>query len=155
MDSPQNHIWGPNLWMILHSAAERIGQPNLNKLTLEETRIWTGLLASLRYALPCPACKKHYTEFYNSNPLAFFSRDSIRIWLYTLHYQVNERTNKNNNIGLEQLADIYQKPFNFTLHCNILKDQMGKAVSLDWSTRFDVQRSLRFLEELKRLYDFF
>ena len=155
MDSPQNHIWGPHLWIILHSAAEQIGQAKLNKLTLEETRIWSGLLASLRYSLPCPACKKHYTEFVNLNPITAIIRDSVRLWLYTLHYQVNDRTNKNNSVVFEELGEVYGKPFNFTHHLNIVKDQMGKAVSLGWSSRFDVQRSLRFFEELKRLYDLF
>lgn len=155
MDSPQNHIWGPQLWIILHSAAEKIGLPKLTRLPQEESRIWTALLASLRYSLPCPQCKKHYTEYYTNNPITTINSSTIRIWLYNLHCQVNSRTGKPNTITIEQIPEIYNKPFNFTLHFNIVVEQMQKAVRFNWSSRIDIQRSIRLFEELKRFYDFF
>jgi hypothetical protein len=155
MDSPQNHIWGPHLWTILHSSAERIGLPKLVRLPQEESRIWTALLASLRYSLPCPQCKKHYTDYYSSTPILSFNSNTIRSWLYTLHNQVNLRVEKPNIITIEQISEIYNKPFNFTNHNNVVIQQMQKAVRLGWSTRNDIQRTIRLFEELKRLYDFF
>lgn len=155
MDSPQNHIWGPQLWIILHSATERIGHPRHNKLPQEETRIWTNLLASLRFSLPCPLCKKHYTIYFNSNPIQNVTRDFIRNWLFVLHCQVNDRTEKLNTISIEQLPEIYSKPFNFTYHFSIILGEMNKALRLGWSSRNDIQRTVRLFEELKRFYDFF
>jgi hypothetical protein len=155
MDSPQNHIWGPNLWMILHSATERIGLPNLKRLPQEESRIWTQLLSSLRYSLPCPVCKNHYTTYYISNPIKKFNKEFIRNWIYTLHNQVNARTEKENIITIEQLPEIYSKPFNFSYHMNIVNQEINKALRLGWSARNDIQRSVRLFEELKRFYDFF
>ena len=155
MDSPQNHIWGPNLWMILHSAAERIGSQVLKRLPNEEARIWNGLLSSFRFSLPCPLCKRHYTEFIGSHPLPSITREGIRNWLYILHTQINDRTGKSTSITIEQLSEIYNVPFNFTHHYTIISQQMLQSIRIGWSVRSDTERSLRFLQELKRFYDFF
>ncbi len=155
MDSPLNHIWGPQLWMILHSSAERIGIPKLSRLPQEESRIWTTILASLRYSLPCPQCKKHYTEYFASNPIISVDPTFIRSWLYNLHCQVNTRTGKPNTITIEKLPELYNKPFNFTHHFNIVVQEMQKSVRVGWCSRTDIQRTIRLFEELKRFYDFF
>ncbi len=155
MNSPQNYIWGPALWTILHSATEKIGSINLKRLPQEETRIWLGLLSSLRYSLPCPLCKKHYTQYFSTVPITVITKENIREWLFNLHSQVNTRTNKNNNITIDELPLIYSKPFCFTHHFNILSEQMLLSLKSNWSKREDVQRTIRFLQELKRLYDFF
>jgi hypothetical protein len=155
MDSPQTHIWGPNLWMILHSAAERIGSLHMRRLPNEESRIWGGLLASFRFSLPCPTCKKHYTDFFGSHPLPQIKREEIREWLYILHSNVNGRTEKLNTITIEQIPEIYSVPFNFTRHFTAVAQQMLQSIRVGWSARGDVERSLRFLQELKRFYDFF
>lgn len=154
MDAPQNHIWGPNLWMILHSAAERIGTSHV-KLPQEELRIWAGLLSSLRHSLPCPVCKKHFTAYFSSTPVKTFNREFIRNWLYNLHCQVNDRTEKRVEITIEQIPEIYSKPFNFSAHFRVVAEQMNRALRLGWSSRNDIQKSARFFEELKRFYDFF
>ena len=153
MDAPQTHIWGPNLWMILHSAAERIGTSHV-KLPQEELRIWTGLLSSLRHSLPCPICKKHFTAYFSSTFVKSFNREFIRHWLYTLHCQVNDRTEKS-SITIEQVSEIYSKPFNFSAQFRIVAEQMNRALRIGWSSRDDIQKSIRFFEELKRFYDFF
>ena len=154
MDAPQNHIWGPNLWMILHSAAERIGTSHV-KLPQEELRIWTGLLSSLRHSLPCPVCKKHFTAYFSSTPVKTFNREFIRNWLYNLHCQVNDRTEKRVEITIEQIPEIYSKPFNFSAHFRVVAEQMNRALRLGWSSRDDIQKTVRLSEELKRFYDFF
>jgi hypothetical protein len=155
MDSPQNHIWGPRLWLILHSAAERIGGNQLKRLPQEESRIWSNLLSSLRYSLPCPQCKKHYTSYYGSVPLNTFNREFIRNWLYVLHCQVNDRTEKPNTVSIDKIPEIYGQPFHFSQHFSIVSQEMMKALRLGWSSRDDIQRTVRHFEELKRFYDFF
>lgn len=155
MDSPQNQIWGPALWMILHSSAERIGTKQLQRLPQEEMRIWIGLLNSLRYSLPCPHCKKHFTSFLSSKPILSFDRDIIRLWLFELHQEINQQNNTNNEITFEQLSDKYGSPFQYTYYTGIVINQMMKSLRVGWSTRNDIQRTIRFFEELKRFYDFF
>jgi hypothetical protein len=153
MDSPQNHIWGPHLWQILHSSTERITQPHLNPT--EESRIWSNLLSSLRYSLPCPQCKKHYTAYYTSTPITAVNRNFIRNWLFNLHCQVNDRTGKPNTITIDKIPEIYSQPFHFSAHFSIVNEQMLKAMRLGWMSRLDSMRTLRFLQEIKQYYDFF
>ena len=155
MESPQNQLWGPALWMILHSATERIGLLSLTRLPQEESRIWLGLLGSLRYSLPCPLCKKHFSSYFSSASLPNFSKETIRRWLFDLHERVNLYTNKPYTITIEQLPELYDPPFNFTHHYSILMKHMGFAVRKGICTREDIHRTARFLEELKRFYDFF
>ena len=155
MDAPQNHIWGPHLWIILHSCTEKIGAVNLKRLPQEEQRIWINLLGSLRYSLPCPHCKKHYTEYFNKHPIRTFNKEFIRSWLYNLHSEVNIRTNKINTLVLEQLPEKYSQPINFTHYHVIISEQMLRALRLGWSSREDIQRTQRAFMELKRFYDMF
>ena len=153
MDSPKNHIWGPALWAILHYSAERIGLP-LKKLQGEESRIWLNLLTSLRYSLPCPQCKRHYSEYIAARPPTAFSQPAIREWLYQLHCDVNARLGKD-NITIEQLSEIYSKPFQFTKYSRIVAEHMTYALRIGVCIRTDIQRTLRCLEEVRRFYDFF
>jgi hypothetical protein len=154
MDSPQNHIWGPQLWFLLHSSAERFGHPLSKRLPDDEKRIWSGLLRSLQYTLPCPLCKKHYTSYVAKHPIVL-SKEGIRLWLYRLHSEVNQRNNKPTALSVEQIEEMYAKPFQFSLHYPTVVKQMTMALRLGWSTREDIQRTLRFFEELMRYYDFF
>lgn len=155
METPQNNIWGPELWKIFHYAAERVGSQNLKRLPHEEARIWSGLLSSLRFTLPCPLCKKHYTQFFSSHPLATINRDTVRKWLFDLHQSANQHTGKQVEITLEELPSIYGKPFHFSKHLHPVETHMSYALRMGWITRNDLIRTLRFFEELKRFYDFF
>jgi hypothetical protein len=155
MDQPHTTIWGPALWNILHYSAERIGNIVHNRMPQEETRLWTGLLSSLQYSIPCPLCKKHYTAYINSNKIDTISKTNIRIWLFDLHTYVNSRIGKTQTIAIENVPIIYGTPFNYTAYFNIINDQMLKALRLSWIVRNDYQRTIRFLEEIRRYYDFF
>ena len=146
-----NSIWGPALWIILHSACERIGSHTLKKLPEEESRIWFGLLQSLRYSLPCPQCKKHYTSFYNDLVLSNITRESVRNWLYNLHNQVNQRIGKPQFL-IEDLIR-YEAPFNFTEQYDILQKQMMMSTKQGWTLHEDIQRTLRYLLEMKYYYN--
>jgi hypothetical protein len=147
-----NSIWGPALWLILHGACEQIGAHDMKKLPQEESRIWLGLLQSLRYSLPCPQCKKHYTTFFTNAPIAVITRDSVRRWLFHLHNQVNQRLEK--QWFPETSLTQYQTVFNFSHQYEIIHGQMLAAVRQGWSLHEDVQRTLRFLTEMKCFYDF-
>jgi len=147
MESPQNQIWGPNLWIILHSLAQKFGKTTKN-LT-EEKRLWTGLLSSLRWSLPCPHCKKHYSLYYIANPLS----TDIRIWLHTLHNQINMR-NEKQPVTIDQLEQ-YNVPFHFSYHYSFVYEQMILSLRIGWSSHNDIQRTIRFFNEMKCFYDLF
>lgn len=155
MESPQNSIWGPELWTVLHSAAERIGSKRLNSLPLEEMRIWSAILGGLRYVLPCPQCKKHYTDYYSTHPIVRFDKKTIREWLYNLHQNVNAQQGKDMSMTLEQVEEKYSQPFHFTRHLGTVRSQMVAAIHLKWVAHTDMQRTMRTFEEMRRYYDFF
>lgn len=150
MESPQNHIWGPNLWIILHSLAEKIG--TTKNLLSEETRLWSGFLSSLRYSLPCPQCKKHYTKYYIDNKISSIS--DIRMWLYNLHNDVNMKTDKK-NITIDEISELYNKPFHFSHHFSIILNQMVHSLKIGWNTHDDIQRTIRLSNQIKYFYDLF
>jgi hypothetical protein len=141
--------------MILHSCAERIGNSPVKRLPQEESRIWSGLLASLRFSLPCPQCKKHYIEYFSNNSIPTISKESLRLWIFNLHNQVNSRIEKPNIITIDKISEIYSKPFNFGYHFGIVYEHMTRALRIGWSNRDDIQRSLRLFNEMKRFYDLF
>lgn len=155
MESPQTHIWGPELWMILHSSVERMGQSHAKMLQYDEIRIWSGLLSSLRFSLPCPACKKHYSDYYDSHPIQEYTRSFLRTWLFDLHQRVNGYTNKASPYTIEDMPGIYGKPYHFSKHLSIVQHHMKLAIFHKRCDRNDVQRTVRFLEEMRRLYDQF
>ena len=68
---------------------------------------------------------------------------------------MNDRTEKSVEITIEEIPEIYSKPFNFSAHFRVVAEQMNRALRLGWSSRDDIQKSARFFEELKRFYDFF
>jgi hypothetical protein len=155
METPQNSIWGPELWMILHSSAERIGSKALNRLPGEELRIWSTLLSSMRYSLPCPQCKRHYTDYFSTHSMPQWNKDTMRRWLFELHQLINAKNGKENTFTIEKVEEHYSQPFHFTRHVGIVRAQMMAAIRLKWVERNDMQRTIRILEELKRFYDFF
>lgn len=153
MDAPQNAVWGPPLWMILHSAAERYGKSNYSQT--HEQHIWSHLIRSLRYSLPCPLCKRHFNEYYDTHRNIVYTREGLRTWFYNLHSQVNQRHQKLDAFTLEQIPEVYGEPFHFTKEYRIVAEHMGRALRLGWCTREDIIRTARSLEEMKRMYDFF
>ena len=155
MEAPQNHIWGPALWTILHYAAERIGTRVLERLPQEEIRIWTNLLGSLRYSLPCPLCKKHYTDYFSSHPIYAITKEDIRNWLYQLHSHINQQTGKQSNPSLEEVIERYSQPFQYTKYYPVVEKQMIQGVRFGRCARVDLQRTIRCMEEMKRFYEFF
>jgi hypothetical protein len=155
MDLLQNHIWGPALWKVLHSSAERIGTKSLHRLPQEERRLWSNLLSNLRYSLPCPQCKKHYQSYYTTKPISTFTKEEIRMWLYHLHQSVNHRNGKPDTITPEELETIYSAPFCLSELLKSIIPQFRIGLQRGWTSREDLMKTFRDLEEIKRFYDFF
>jgi hypothetical protein len=52
-DYPTNEAWGPIVWSILHSLAEKYGKLISPLYSLEETIYWTNLIKNTEHILPC------------------------------------------------------------------------------------------------------
>ena len=155
MDLLQNHIWGPALWRILHFSVERLGTKSLHRLPHEERRLWSNLLNNLRFSLPCPQCKQHYQQFLSSHPISSFTKKDIRLWLYELHQSVNKRNQKPDTISADELEGIYSIPFCFSEQMKSIVPQFRIGLQRGWTSRDDLIKTLRDLEEIRRFYDFF
>ena len=103
--------WGPPLWAILHSIAERIGISGMDADQSRDISILVNLLSAI---LPCSTCQGHMRQYIAMNPFVVTGligadlRTYCRTWLLNFHNAV--RTSKGQPIEittLEQLAGLY------------------------------------------------
>ncbi len=164
MDAPQNNEWGPEMWKLLHGLCEKIGQYTIvthryitDTQEKEEKRLWSVLLGSLRLSLPCPLCRKHYTEYINSiSPDRFIHsspkliKNDMKLWLYNLHSNVNQNNNKN-NIPIELLSELY-KNIDYNHSLNVVALHMRRGLNKQWVSRDDIIKTIRVLKEMFVFY---
>lgn len=82
------------------------------------------------------------------------NKEGMRIWLYRLHSDVNQRLEKP-DLSLTEVEEQASAPFCFSEAVEILSGSMRVGIQRGVCTREDVIRTLRYLEEMKRFYDFF
>ena len=84
-------VWGPPVWTLLHTLAEKIKDDQYNILG-------TSLVFHIKRIvshLPCPDCSKHASRFMNSlPPERLATKTDLKNALYILHNSVNRRKNK-------------------------------------------------------------
>jgi hypothetical protein len=79
--------WGPMFWNFLHCIPD--------ELTRENTCKFIALFKKLSYVIPCNVCKKHYTDYYNENPLdKKFTILRLKKWVLGLHNSVSRKLGK-------------------------------------------------------------
>ena len=90
---PSPAVWGPPLWVALHTAAQFTTTEN-------QRSVWIDLLEAMRTALPCDECSAHYNTWINAHPVAPALPPSgtdlqvgISTWILDLHNNVNDRKN--------------------------------------------------------------
>lgn len=74
-------IWGKYGWYLLHSTAY-LYEP-------EKKQLYMRLLNSYRHILPCPICRKHFSQKLDKMGNAMKDRDSYVQWLIGAHNSVN------------------------------------------------------------------
>jgi hypothetical protein len=79
-------VWGPALWVYLHTAADYCDDPDA----------FSALMLSLVGTLPCPDCRKHLKEYTARLPPSATIRDasSASDYVRELHDHVNALTGK-------------------------------------------------------------
>ena len=97
-DYPANADWGPILWNILHSFAEKAGKAALPP---DEVREWSKFIKATGEVLPCDKCRAHYAEYTRANPLTQIAsipydqlKTFIKTWFWQLHNDVNTSLGK-------------------------------------------------------------
>ena len=88
---PPPNIWGPPIWVFLHTLAAKIKEEDYNKLIPE----LFGLIKRVCSLLPCPECSQHATTFLGKIQLKNLStkKDFINT-IYLFHNSVNHKNKK-------------------------------------------------------------
>ena len=118
-DGFQTKVWGAPLWMVLHIIS-------LN-YTPEKKEGYKRFYTSLKYVLPCGACRENYKRILKTKlPLddnVFKCRKSMAMWTFLLHNQVQK--------------DIYDKT----------KNEFDKPMYKD--TQKDFYKAMNFYESFR------
>jgi hypothetical protein len=80
----QTNVWGPAGWLFLHCIAANYSPDKMQGYLM--------FFKSLKYVLPCGACRKNYTrilkEILPLKKTVFKNRENFMLWLFMLHNQV-------------------------------------------------------------------
>lgn len=84
-------IWGPPIWTLFHTLAEKINEPDYSKIGLE----LYGFIRQICNYLPCPECSQHATRFLANIKIENVkTKEGLRKILYIFHNAVNVRKKK-------------------------------------------------------------
>lgn len=150
---PKTAEWGPLIWRILHTLAERAGKQSNEIIRADEKRAWLLFVKNLVAILPCEECRAHATAYMKETP--FEPPESypawnlyIRTYFYTFHESVNTRLGKP-SFEFSTLAETYKSTANLTQWTQDLSKLMMSAMKLNgmhmgsWQTW---QNNLRMLK---------
>ena len=88
---PAPNIWGPPIWTLFHTLAEKINEEDFTRLIPQ----MFGLIKRICLYLPCPDCSQHATQFLAKlKPEQIASKVDFKNTLYLFHNMVNVRKKK-------------------------------------------------------------
>jgi len=157
MEGPVTTEWGPALWGIFHTFAERTGFHEAAIRENEEKRRWRSFLMSLRACIPCPRCRKHYEDYIRLHPIDGLFKPkgkewgaALRQWLWTFHNEVRMSSSQPVDFPIEKLEETYRAvPIEqITAWKQTLHDNIRKGMFLRLYVREDMMHTIRLLEEL-------
>ena len=85
-------VWGPIFWTMMHITT--LGYPD--EPAEQERQAAIDFFESLRYTIPCPICKQHYSDNITESPVrnAVASKQALIRWLFNIHNKVNQQLKK-------------------------------------------------------------
>ena len=132
---PKTTEWGPLIWKILHTLAEKSGKQTNEIIKGDEMRAWTTFMKHLPSILPCEECRGHATTYMTENP--FQPPESyppwnfyIRTYMYTFHEAVNTRLEKP-SFPFSSLAETYKSTSELSKWITDLNDMTLRAMKLN------------------------
>lgn len=131
---PQNEEWGPLLWWILHTFAEKAGRQPDPLLRADEGRAWPLFVKELTQILPCPYCRDHLEEYSKQHPFVlpenqYMWKIYIPDYFYDLHEAVNQRLGKP-SFPKESLQASYRSTGPFKEKLDALTKIVERAVKM-------------------------
>jgi len=103
--------WGPRLWYIIHKLCNDFP----SNPTLSQKQNYMAFFNLTSYIIPCMLCRVHYSDALRTRKLHTHldDRNQLIDWFRILHNNVNI-SHKRKLYEIEELAEIYNKPFNHT-----------------------------------------
>ena len=95
-------IWGPSAWSFLHTITFNYPE---NPTDIEKQKYYT-FFNSLKNVLPCPLCKEHYIQNFETIPIRLENRESLIEWLIDIHNEVNRKNGKR-ELSYNEVYHIY------------------------------------------------
>ena len=104
--------WGPPIWTLFHTLAEKIKEEHFQKITPELFFFIKRICSSL----PCPECSQHATQFLSRIRVnEIKTKIDLRNLLYIFHNIVNRRKQKplfnvselSTKYGNNKIIDVY------------------------------------------------
>ena len=153
---PQNNEWGPTLWNILHTMAERSGRIGNTYLQADERRAWPLFVKTLAGVIPCPYCRDHFSDYIKLHPFVlpdgyYDFHEYIRLWFYDLHEDVNKRLEKA-SFPFSQLATTYTNGGSVKPWCHDLEKVVMRAIKMGGVSLFAWNAWLKEVKMLRGLF---
>ncbi len=132
---PKTSEWGPLVWKILHTLAEKAGKQTNEIMKVDEMRIWPLLLKTLIPIIPCEECRDHAANYIKQVPFELPGSYPawslyIRTYFYTFHENVNTRLEKP-SFPFSSLAETYKSTRELTKWTQDLNAMMLRAMKLN------------------------
>ena len=98
-------VWGPIFWSTLHITS--LAYPE--QPTYAEKRAAKEFFGALIHLLPCPVCRDHFREVFQTMPVDSWldNRGSLTEWVWSVHNQVNRRLGKR-EVSMAEFHDAYR-----------------------------------------------
>lgn len=106
-DGMLTSVWGPSMWHSLHTIS--FNYPV--KPTKEEKENYLNFFLSLDKVLPCKYCRENYKNNIKNVPLnirTMKDRNTLSLWLYNLHEEINKMLGKKSNLSYEDVKIRYE-----------------------------------------------
>jgi hypothetical protein len=109
------NIWGSHMWFSLHTIT--FNYPL--KPTKEDITNYKNFIISLKYVIPCSACKKNYTRHLNELPIdkALLNRKNFVYWMIDMHNAVNGEIGKK-IWSYDEVIKKYEQVYNKKIELN-------------------------------------
>ena len=106
-DGMLTSVWGPSLWHSLHTISFNYSV----KPTTEDKKNYYEFFLSMKNVLPCKYCRLNYVKNLKEVPLTMKTmenRNTLSIWLYDLHEEINKMLGKKSNLTYEDVKLRYE-----------------------------------------------
>ena len=132
---PDAAEWGPLLWTILHSLAEKSGRPVSPMYAEDERRAWLQIFKLTGEIIPCHICKEHFQIYLKEHPVDHLKDISqadlhnyVTNWFWEVHNWVNMTLQKP-TFPKESLASTYGST-NIRTYIKRLEAPLKRAIML-------------------------